>query len=63
MSTRENRAQSRITVEVLASHTPGADGLQRPLLWCSRVQQRLMLGVEMIGIATAWVNRRSWWRT
>ena len=35
-----------MTVEALASHAPGADRLQRPLLWCSRVQQRLMRSVE-----------------
>lgn len=44
----------------LVDTRPGADSLQRPRR--SRFRQRLTPGVEMIGIATACVNRRSCWR-
>jgi hypothetical protein len=41
MIARENRGQSRMTVEALASHTPGADGLVEILRQYQDVAVRL----------------------
>jgi hypothetical protein len=54
MITPENRGQSRMTVEALASHTPGADCLQRPLVPRSRFRQQLRPSVRRQGSICGW---------